>query len=272
MRIVFLDQYKNGKAQSFAQPYRMDTIHQIWIGDNPLPTDWVDTVKVFASEYAYKYKLWTDASVKDLEMDDIPGLKALYASFSKELAGRADILRLLILYKFGGVYIDADTVVMKPEKFHTFLEKNTKGVFFGWENLTAARTRKLGIGKVNRLIANGIIGAEKGHPFLKALLEGIVENSKNVSGKREAWKLVGPLYVTKMYMSLKNDFPDVHIFPMKYFYPRSWVGITDAELHKKVKIPGESMLFQYGYSTNKFDKIFAKKNRNRKRNAATRKR
>jgi mannosyltransferase OCH1-like enzyme len=246
----------------------MDTLHQIWIGDNPLPTEWVDTVKGFASEYGYKYKLWRDSTVKDLDFDSIPGLKSLYTSFGKELAGRADILRLLILYKYGGVYIDADTVIVKPEKFHTFLEKNTEGVFFGWENLTAARTRKLGIGKIRRLVANGLIGAEKGHPFLKALLEGIVENSAETPGKKEAWKLVGPLYVTKMYMGLKKEFPDVKVFPMNYFYPRSWVGITDPELHKKVKIPAASMLFQYGYSTNHFDTIFAK----RKKMAKTRRR
>jgi mannosyltransferase OCH1-like enzyme len=241
----------------------MDTIHQIWIGDNPLPTPWTDTVKDFAKEYNYTYKLWTDASVKDLRMDDIPGLKAVYTSFRGELAGRADILRLLILYTFGGIYIDADTVIMKPANFHRFLTKNTAGVFFGWENLTAARTRKLGLGKIRRLVANGIIGAEAGHPFIKELLEGLVENSK---GKKEAWKAVGPLYVTKQYMALKKKFPDVHVYPMRYFYPRAWAGITDPELHTKVKIPGASMLFQYGYSTNHFDRIF------RKNKGATRRR
>jgi mannosyltransferase OCH1-like enzyme len=240
----------------------MDTIHQIWIGDNPLPTLWTDTVKEFAKKYDYTYKLWTDASVKDLGMDEIPGLKRLYDSFGKELAGRADILRLLILYKYGGIYIDADTVIMKPEKFHRFLKKNTTGMFFAWENLSAKRTRKLGLG-VNRLVANGTIGAEAGHPFLKALLEGIVLHEKNVIDTKDAWKRVGPYYVTKMYMSMKKKFPDIKIFPMRYFYPRAWAGITDPELHKKVKIPGASMLFQYGYTTNKFDKIF--------KNRATRK-
>ena len=191
-------------------------------------------------------------------MEEIPGLKALYTSFGGELAGRADILRLLILYKYGGIYIDADTVIMKAEKFDRFLKKNTKGVFFGWENLTATRTRKLGLG-VRRLVANGIIGAEKGHPFLKRLLNGIVDHSANITDTKDAWKHVGPYYVTKMYMSLKKVFPDVHVFPMRYFYPRAWAGITDPELHKKVKIPGASMLFQYGYTTNRFDKIFAKK-------------
>lgn len=246
----------------------MDTIHQIWIGDNPLPTEWIDTVKVFAAEYAYKYKLWTDASLKELRIDEFPGLKKLYTSFGGELAGRADILRLLILYKFGGIYIDADTVVMKPEKFHTFLTKNTSGVFFAWENLPAARTRKLGLGKIRRLVANGIMGAERGHPFLRLLLEGMVENSKN-GYVHEAWKLVGPYYITKTYMAVKDDFPDVNIYPMNYFYPRSWAGIKDPELHKKVRIPAASMLFQYGYSTNRFDKIFKER---AKRQRATRRR
>jgi mannosyltransferase OCH1-like enzyme len=237
----------------------MDTIHQIWIGDNPLPTEWIDTIKEFAEKYDYTYKLWTDASIKDLGMEDIPGLKRLYSSFSRQQAGQADILRLLILYKYGGLYIDADTVMMKPEKFHTFLTKNGKGVFFGWENLTAARTRKLGIGKIRRLVANGLIGAEKGHPFLRALLDDIVENAGVNREESNAWKAVGPLYITKKYMAMKKKFPDVRVFPMRYFYPRAWAGIKDPELHKKVKIPGESMLFQYGYSTNHFDAIFAKR-------------
>jgi mannosyltransferase OCH1-like enzyme len=238
----------------------MDTIHQIWIGDDPPPTEWMNTVKVFAAEYAYKYKLWTNSSVKDLKMDEFPGLKKVYTSFSGELAGRADILRLLILYTFGGVYIDADTVIMKPEKFHGFLEKNRKGVFFAWENLSAARTRKLHI-KFRRLIANGMMGSEPGHPFIRALLEGMVQSTEG-----EAWKQVGPLYITKAYMAMKNDFPDIKIYPMRYFYPRPWAGITDPELHTKVKIPAASMLFQYGYSTNKFDRIF----RQRKKREMTR--
>ena len=233
----------------------METIHQIWIGDNPIPTAWTDTVKDFAKKHDYTYKLWTEASVKDLGMDEIPGLKALYKSFGGELAGRADILRLLILYKFGGVYIDADTVILKPDKFDAFVKKNRTGVFFAWENLTAARTRKLGI-RIRRLVANSVIGAEAGHPFIKELLEGIVEHEKGVTGTTDAWKRVGPYYVTKKYEALKGRFPDIKVFPMRYFYPRAWAGITDPNLHKKVKIPGASMLFQYGYSTNKFDKIF----------------
>jgi mannosyltransferase OCH1-like enzyme len=247
-------------------------IHQIWIGSAPRPDEWMDTVKEFAAKYHYKYMLWDEGDVGGLGISSIPGVKAVYESFGHELAGKADIIRMLALYKYGGIYMDADTVIMKPEKFAGFLEKNRAPVFFGWENLTVARTRKLGltdpgIKRTRRLVANGLIGAEEKHPFFKRLLEGIQENAESLEKeeRKAAWKVVGPLYVTRMYHATRREFPDIHVYPMKYFYPLHWKGIKDPELHKKVKIPGQSMLFQYGYSTNSFHKIFKARTRKNSR-------
>jgi mannosyltransferase OCH1-like enzyme len=245
-------------------------IHQIWIGKNPMPHEWMDTVKDFAANHGYEYKLWTDITIdKELRIPD--NLRAEYDSFKGELAGRADIIRLLVLHTYGGIYVDADSVIMKADKLADFLKRNTAGVFFAWENLSKARTKKLGnlgpgLTGQRRLVANGIIGARKGHPFIQKLIDGIA-NAPDDSSKKEAWKRVGPLYVTRTYMQSKKEFPDIHIYPMKYFYPMHWGGITDPELHTKVKIPGKSMMFQYGYSTNNFAKIFAKRNRRRTRKA-----
>jgi len=247
-------------------------IHQIWIGSAPRPDEWMDTVKEFAAANDYKYMLWDEGDANALGLDSWPGVEAVYKSFGHELAGKADILRMLALYKYGGIYIDADTVIMKPAKFATFLEKNKAAVFFGWENMTAARTRRLkvsdpGIKRSRRLVANGLIGAKKEHPFFKRLLDGLEGNvaSLDEPERKAAWKAAGPLYVTRMYHVTRSDFPDIHIYPMKYFYPRHWSGITDPDMHKKVSIPGQSMLFQYGYSTNKFHKIFKKRKENRTR-------
>jgi hypothetical protein len=238
-------------------------IHQIWIGKAPRPDEWIETVKDFADKYDYKYMLWDEDDIDKLGIDSVDGLRDIYKSFDHQLAGKADIIRLLALYKHGGIYIDADSVIMKPEKFAAFLQRNKAPVFFGWENLTVARTRKLGridpgIRKSRRMVANGLIGAETEHPFFKRLLDGVVENVAGLSAgeKTAAWKAVGPHYVTRVYNATRKDFPEIHVYPMKYFYPRHWKGITDPELHKKVKIPGQSMLFQYGYSTNSFSKIF----------------
>lgn len=244
-------------------------IHQIWLGTNAPPKEWIQTVKDFATKYKYKYKLWSESNIDTLDWKSIPGLREEYAKFNKEMAGRADIIRLLALYQHGGIYIDADSVVMKPAKFAAFLDKNKAGVFFGWENITSSQTKKLGdlgpeLRGTKRLIANGLIGVAAKHPFMKKLLDGIISNAKREAGQA-AWKRVGPLYVSRVYFKSKGDFPDVHVYPMKYFYPRHWKGITDPELHKKVKIPKESMLFQYGYSTNHFEKYFNARRRTMKK-------
>ena len=221
----------------------------------------MDTVKDFAEAHGYKYRLWKDADIKSLHMDSIPGLSAVYKSFGEELAGRADIIRMLVLYKEGGLYIDADTVILKPEQFNEFLEKNKASVFFGWEDIPHARIKKLdvdaAIKRSKRMVANGIIGAEKGHPFFKELLEGVVKNAEG-DKESQAWKAVGPHYVTRKYRETRKKHPDVHVYPMKYFYPRHWAGIKDPRLHEKVRVPKESMMFQYGYSTNSFAKYFKK--------------
>jgi hypothetical protein len=244
-------------------------IHQIWLGTNAPPTEWIDTVKKFGKDNGYQYKLWNEKTVESLNWQLIPGLRREYAKFKNEMAGRADIIRLLALFQYGGLYIDADSVIMKPEKFADFMEKNKAGVFFGWENLKKAQTRKLGdlgpgLRSAKRLVANGLVGAEKEHPFIKRILDGLISNAEKEEGQA-AWRRVGPLYVTRVYMKYKSEFPDVHVYPMKYFYPRHWKGITDPELHKKVKIPEASMLFQYGYSTNHFDRHFNAQRRKTRR-------
>lgn len=235
-------------------------IHQIWLGTNAAPTEWIQTVKDFAKRFSYEYKLWTEKNIQSLDWNLVPGLKKEYAKFAHEIAGRADIVRLLALYEFGGLYIDADSVVMKPEKFAEFLDDNKAGVFFGWQDLTKSITKKIGdlgpeLRGTKRLVMNGTIGSQAKHPFLQKILDGIVANSEREDGN-DAWKRVGPLHVSRVYKKYKKQFPDVHVYPMKYFYPLHWGGITDPALHKKVKIPAESMLFQYGYSTNKFHKYF----------------
>jgi mannosyltransferase OCH1-like enzyme len=231
-------------------------VHQIWLGKAIRPAVWMRSVKDFCADHGYKYMLWTDSNILHLGLDGIEGLKGLFDA--QKFEGKADIIRLLALYKFGGVYVDADTVITRPAKFAAFLEKNTAAVFFGWEDLTAARSKKLGkVGGtyLKRLVANSVIGARARHAFIQTLLERIVDNAAAEKGAA-AWKAVGPMFVTRVYNEKKDWFPDVQIYPMKFFYPVHWGGIRDADHHTKIDLPPESMLFQYGYTTNKFGAAF----------------
>ena len=81
-------------------------IHQIWLGDIEPPYSFMKSVK--DNHPDYDYRLWTD--------DNLP-----HPLFNQDLFDKAryypekaDILRYELLYRFGGLYIDADIICLKP--------------------------------------------------------------------------------------------------------------------------------------------------------------
>ena len=85
-------------------------IHQIWLGSKPPPKDWMKTWKEKHPEW--DYILWTE--------DNIPFKKLVNRDLlteAEELDNKyaciCDIVRLEILYRCGGFYIDADIICLK---------------------------------------------------------------------------------------------------------------------------------------------------------------
>lgn len=232
-------------------------IHQIWIGTNPKPTIWMKTIKDFCNKYGYKYTLWTNTSIKQLNFDNFPGLKDIYLA-TERLSGKCNILRLLILYYYGGIYIDADCVFLHPEKFTQFLESNNDKTFLAWEDLTTEHFKKFSTNtKANsdmygrqKIIANSIIGAKKGDYFIENLLREMPLYFWEHYGKG-TWRETGPGYTANMYDLYKNN--NVHIYPMSTFYPIGWTKPTRPDQHLDY-IKSKSLFFQYGYSTHNFAK------------------
>jgi mannosyltransferase OCH1-like enzyme len=84
-------------------------LHHIWIGPDPLPPEhrpWVQSWKRHHPDW--ELRLWTE---DDLPEDPIRPevLERLRAPVE-----RADILRLEILYRHGGVYVDTDLECLRP--------------------------------------------------------------------------------------------------------------------------------------------------------------
>jgi mannosyltransferase OCH1-like enzyme len=234
-------------------------VHQIWIGDNEKPDAWMKTIRDFCRDYKYQYKLWDEESIKSLCFDDTPGLERVYKETTR-LSGKCNILRLLILKKYGGIYIDADCVVLHPEKFNKFIKKNNGKTFLSWESLDKSHfkafsknTRKNSdmYGR-KKIIANSIIGSKKEHPFINVLLDNIPAYYNEHAGKG-TWRETGPGYTVNMYDIFNNDIDDLCIYPMNVFYPKGWIGPMKGDEHLKY-MKSKSLFFQYGYSTNNFSK------------------
>lgn len=173
-------------------------IHQIWLGKNK-PVKWLNTFKKMYSDY--EYILWNE--------DNLPSLYNQEFFDKQELGcAKSDILRYEILYRYGGVYFDADMICLKkiPDSF------------FEDEFFTAYESEKHRPGIVN----NGFMGCCPKHPVIKKMLEGLKDRDE----KLPPWRRFGPGYLTE---TLENYNGKYKIYESKYFHPVHFLDKRDEE-------------------------------------------
>jgi mannosyltransferase OCH1-like enzyme/GT2 family glycosyltransferase len=180
-------------------------IHQIWIGPKPSPIKLMNTWKEKNPDFEYIY--WNEEEFVKRNM--------IFKCQSKideieEINGKADILRWEILYKYGGVFLDADSICIEPIDD----ELLNKDCFAGWEQEKARPG----------LIATGTMGFPPKHPLVKAAIDWIFKNEvSQLKSRQMAWQTVGPGLLTRMYNTGK--FNDLHIFPSYTFLPIHLTGL-----------------------------------------------
>ena len=231
-------------------------IHQIWLGPKKRPDQWINTFKIdyINKNPEYKYYLWNEENINSL-FTNFPIYKIIY-DLEKTYNGKSDILRYLILYNYGGIYIDADSVWINEKSFDDLLSQvNETNVFASTHDILESK-------EYHNTICGGIMGSTKNNQLMKLLINNIEkyiirswDNNKIVpkdyQRKRNfhgVCKTIGPFYMNE---NLKDK--NITLFPSIYFYPIFWHNINDPELHTKMVLPKESYTFQYGYTTNNFD-------------------
>lgn len=203
-------------------------IHQLWIGPKQPPTKHMDTWKDMNPEF--EYIRWNEAELVKRNMN----LECKHRIDEMiEINGQADIIRWEILYKYGGVFLDADSICI--EKIDVLM--NCK-YFAGWEHETLRKG----------LIATGTMGFPPKHPLVKDAIDWIKQNGVNYHKTGlMAWQSVGPGLLTRMYNSGKYN--DMTIFPSYTFLP---IHCTGAEY----KGHGKIYAYQEWGSTHKsYDKM-----------------
>jgi hypothetical protein len=198
-------------------------IHQLWIGPKPAPTNLMKTWKEKHPDFEYIY--WNE--------DEIIKRGMIFECQDKinqisEINGKADIMRWEILFKYGGVFLDADSICIEP--LHQLLALNK--CFAGYENeLVRAKgwsSNDLVLGKTHPLIATGTMAFTPGHELPRRAIDWIKTNEiHNV----RAWITVGPGLLTRLYFSKTWD--DMIIFPSHYFLPIHFTGVL-YQGHEKV--------------------------------------
>ena len=203
-------------------------IHQIWIGPKPRPSKFMDTWKDKHPDF--EYILRTEA---EIEKRGIVFQTAAKIATIKEYCGKADMMRLEILYKYGGIYVDADSICIEPFD-DTFMNKTA---FATYENENVRKD----------LISNGTIGFIPNYPLCQDMINWIVsDESDSLILNFRAWYSVGPALLTKFLNTGK--YRNFSVFPSHCFLPNHFTG-PKYEGHKKVYAYQEWCTAKQSYGT-----------------------
>jgi mannosyltransferase OCH1-like enzyme len=190
-------------------------LHQLWIGPKSPPTRMLETWKEKHPDY--EYILWTEAEFARREF--VPSCID-QINLIAEINGKADILRWEILYKYGGVFFDADSICIEPLDEELFL---TKTGFASFENETER----------GNLIATGSMGFVPNHPLCGDIIEWVRTDpsAEDMIRNYKAWYSVGPALLTRFLETGK--YSDFTIFPSHFFLPHHFTG-NKYDGHQKV--------------------------------------
>jgi GT2 family glycosyltransferase len=204
-------------------------IHQIWIGPKPAPTKLMDTWKDKNPDY--EYIRWNEEEFIKRNMvfkcqnkiDEI-----------EEYCGKTDIMRWEILYKYGGIYVDADSFCVEPIN-----DELCKKSFAGWEN----EVKRPG------LIAVGTMGFSPNHEIPKLAIDFIIRNEVSYKKTQKmAWQNTGPVLLTNIYNKLDNK-KIFNVLPSYTFLPYHFTG-------QKYDGHGKIYAFQeWGSTRNAYDTL-----------------
>ena len=158
-------------------------IHQTWKNNN-IPLIWNNAVKSCKKNNTdFKYILWTHKSMDIFVKKFYPYFYNIYSSYKYDIQ-RCDAFRYLVLYKYGGIYLDLDLECKKS--LNKFLKYDI--VFVRSTNIKTSFT-------------NSFYMCIPNHPFFKYCIKELPNNINNYSkyGKHlHVMSSTGPLFLTNM--------------------------------------------------------------------------
>ena len=165
-------------------------IHQTW-KTTTIPEQWKDSVKTCQDIHPdYKYILWTDETMDNFVKNEYKWFYETYKNYKYNIQ-RCDAFRYLVLYKYGGIYIDMDIVCKK--KLDPLLNYD----------LVLAKSANISV-----TYTNSFFMVKPKHLFIKYCIEQlpVYKNSCFYLGKHNhIMQSTGPFFLTKMLKLWKKN-------------------------------------------------------------------
>lgn len=194
-------------------------IHQIWVGPRPPPIHAMESWKTFCKENDWDYNLWSDKEIEEIGKNQWLNWDIYLSDITYH--GRSDLLRLEILANYGGVYLDCDVHLKKPEIFLDIIESPHSGFILcqdvpsgwvpAWDSLVAS---------------TAFIASSVDHPNIKHLI--------NIYGQYWTQKMYlpvsqrgGPFFVSRNLIAPFTLLPWRYIFPRDYHPDKPFIVPSD---------------------------------------------
>ena len=219
------------------------TLHYCWFGNKRKPKLVKDCITSWKTILAdYELIEWNESN-SDLSH---PFVREAYVK--KKWAFVADFVRLDIIYKFGGIYLDTDMLVIK-----NLSELLKADCFFGAED--------------SEFISCGIIGAKKNFQFIK----DCKSRYDSISFDSNFGKITIPRLITAKFKSLYSSnfifdkiifIYNITIYPPEYFYPISFLNKNDISNFKDFLFPESYAVHLWSSSWIEYSEFYYLENRN----------
>lgn len=182
-------------------------IHYVWVGGNEKPEKILKCIESWKNYCPdYKIKEWNE---NNFDINSNIFVKEAYEN--KKYAFVSDYIRLYALYNEGGLYMDTDVEVIKP--LDNFL---VHSAFSGFENAV--------------WIPTAVMGAEKGHEWIKLLLDYYENRHFIVNGKMDMTTNVDIISaLTRLFYDIKLNNQNQELknglffYSNDYFCPKNYV-------------------------------------------------
>ena len=179
-------------------------LHQTWKDHAPPPPldGYMTTCRSMNEEAGFTYAFYDDTALRRAVADAVPQHLPLYDAFAHTIE-RVDFARYAIMWKTGGVYLDADMECYKP--LETFLAANDGRALLTTEPAAhAGLYDKFYPGGVSRVVCNAAMASPPGHPFWLSLMDFIADHY-SYSPTSNPVLSTGPMAITRCIQSAGGD-------------------------------------------------------------------
>jgi mannosyltransferase OCH1-like enzyme len=139
----------------------------------------------------WSYYFWTDTSSRKFVAERFPTLLQMWDNYRRPI-NRADAIRYLILYEFGGFYADFDVQCMRP----------LDNVTFNYACIIPPEPFEQSVFriKIPYLLNNAIMMCRPKHPFFKQIINSLHQYAPML----EQLDVAGPTFVTSQFIRYNN--------------------------------------------------------------------